>query len=164
VTDEYENTNSVGVYAFGDVNGKRALTPVAIAAGRALAERLFGGDANAHLDYANIPSVVFSHPPVGSVGLSEAQARAQYGDKVRLHMATFVPMLERLADHAQPTRMKMITVGDDERIVGLHGIGPGMDEMLQGFAVAVRMGATRGDFLRTVAIHPTSAEEFVLIP
>ena len=162
--DAYENTNVAGVYAFGDVNGKRALTPVAIAAGRALAERLFGGDADAHLDYANIPSVVFSHPPVGSVGLSEAQARAQYGDAVGLHMATFVPMLERLADHEQPTRMKMVTVGDDERIVGLHGIGHGMDEMLQGFAVAVRMGATRGDFLRTVAIHPTSAEEFVLMP
>jgi len=163
-TDQYENTSVSGVYAFGDVNGKRALTPVAIAAGRALAERLFGGDADAHLDYANIPSVVFSHPPVGSVGLSEAQARAQHGDQVRLHMATFVPMLERLADHEQPTRMKMVTVGDEERIVGLHGIGFGMDEMLQGFAVAMRMGATRTDFLRTVAIHPTSAEEFVLMP
>ncbi|MGH8211681.1 MAG: glutathione-disulfide reductase, partial [Rhodanobacteraceae bacterium] len=116
------------------------------------------------LDYANIPSVVFSHPPVGSVGLSEAQARAQYGDAVGLHMATFVPMLERLADREQPTRMKLVTVGDDERVVGLHGIGAGMDEMLQGFAVAVRMGATRADFLRTVAIHPTSAEEFVLMP
>ena len=163
-TDEYENTSAPGVYAFGDVNGKRALTPVAVAAGRALAERLFGGNEDAHLDYANIPSVVFSHPPVGSVGLSEAQARAQHGDQVRLHMATFVPMLERLADHEQPTRMKMVTVGDEERIVGLHGIGIGMDEMLQGFAVAVRMGATRTDFLRTVAIHPTSAEEFVLMP
>ncbi|HJU08922.1 MAG TPA: glutathione-disulfide reductase [Rhodanobacteraceae bacterium] len=163
-TDKYENTSVPGVYAVGDVNGKRALTPVAIAAGRALAERLFGGDEDAHLDYANIPSVVFSHPPVGSVGLSEAQARAQYGDEVRLHLATFVPMLERLADHEQSTRMKMITIGDEERIVGLHGIGPGMDEMLQGFAVAVRMGATRTDFLRTVAIHPTSAEEFVLMP
>jgi glutathione reductase (NADPH) len=163
-TDEYENTNVAGVYAFGDVNGKRALTPVAIAAGRALAERLFGGDPDAHLDYVNIPSVVFSHPPIGSVGLSEARARAQYGDAVRLHMATFVPMLERLADHEQPVRMKMVTVGDDERIVGLHGIGQGMDEILQGFAVAVRMGATREDLLRTVAIHPTSAEEFVLMP
>jgi glutathione reductase (NADPH) len=163
-TDQYENTSVPGVYAFGDVNGKRALTPVAIAAGRALAERLFGGDADAHLDYANIPSVVFSHPPVGSVGLSEAQARAQHGDRVKLHMATFVPMLERLADHEQPTRMKIVTIGDEERIVGLHGIGPGMDEMLQGFAVAVRVGATRTDFLRTVAIHPTSAEEFVLMP
>ena len=164
VTDKYENTNVAGIYALGDVNGKRALTPVAIAAGRALAERLFGGDEEAHLDYANIPSVVFSHPPVGSVGLSERQARAQHGDAVRVHMATFVPMLERLAGHEQPTRMKMVTLGNEERVVGLHGIGSGMDEMLQGFAVAVRMGATRGDFLRTVAIHPTSAEEFVLMP
>ncbi len=163
-TDAYENTSAPGVYALGDVNGKRALTPVAVAAGRALAERLFGDDSDAHLDYSNIPSVVFSHPPVGSVGVSEAQARAQYGEAVRVHRATFMPMLERLADHEQPTRMKMVTLGEDERIVGLHGIGSGMDEMLQGFAVAVRMGATRGDLLRTVAIHPTSAEEFVLMP
>ena len=163
-TDPYENTSVPGVYALGDVNGKRALTPVAVAAGRALAERLFGGDEHSHLDYANIPSVVFSHPPVGSVGLSETHARARHGDAVRVHMASFVPMLERLADREHATRMKMVTLGDDERIVGLHGIGPGMDEMLQGFAVAVRMGATRTDFMRTVAIHPTSAEEFVLMP
>jgi glutathione reductase (NADPH) len=163
-TDKYENTSARGVYALGDVNGKRALTPVAIAAGRALAERLFGGDEDAHLDYGNIPSVVFSHPPVGSVGLSEAHARARHGDAVSVHMASFVPMLEMLAGHERRTRLKMVTIGTEERIVGLHGIGPGLDEMLQGFAVAVRMGATRKDFLRTVAIHPTSAEEFVLMP
>ncbi|HET9836101.1 MAG TPA: glutathione-disulfide reductase [Rhodanobacteraceae bacterium] len=164
-TDEFENTSVEGVYALGDVNGKRALTPVAIAAGRALAERLFGGQSDSHLDYMNIPSVVFSHPPVASVGLSETQARAHYGDAVHVHMASFVPMLHMLAGRdRQRTLMKMVTVGDEERIVGLHGIGPGMDEMLQGFAVALRMGATRTDFLRTVAIHPTSAEEFVLMP
>ena len=164
-TDEFENTSVEGVYALGDVNGKRALTPVAIAAGRALAERLFGGQSDSHLDYMNIPSVVFSHPPVASVGLSEMQARAHYGEAVHVHMASFVPMLHMLAGRdRQRTLMKMVTVGDEERIVGLHGIGPGMDEMLQGFAVALRMGATRTDFLRTVAIHPTSAEEFVLMP
>ena len=163
-TDAFENTSAQGVYALGDVNGKRALTPVAIASGRALAERLFGGHAGSHLDYENIPSVVFSHPPVASVGWSEAQARARYGDAVRVHMASFVPMLHMLAGRERRTLMKMVTVGDEERVVGLHGIGPGMDEMLQGFAVALRMGATRTDFLRTVAIHPTSAEEFVLMP
>jgi len=163
-TDAFENTSVEGVYAFGDVSGKRALTPVAVAAGRALAERLFGGQPDSHLDYENIPSVVFSHPPVASVGLSETQARAQYGAAVHVHMASFVPMLYMLAGRERGTLMKMVTVGDDERIVGLHGIGPGMDEMLQGFAVALRMGATRTDFLRTVAIHPTSAEEFVLMP
>lgn len=163
-TDEFENTSVEGVYALGDVNGKRALTPVAVAAGRALAERLFGGQAASHLDYENIPSVVFSHPPVASVGLSEAQARARHGEAVHVHMASFVPMLYMLAGHERRTLMKMVTVGNEERVVGLHGIGPAMDEMLQGFAVALRMGATRSDFLRTVAIHPTSAEEFVLLP
>lgn len=163
-TDAFENTSVEGVYAFGDINGKRALTPVAVAAGRALAERLFGGDVKSHLDYENIPSVVFSHPPVGSVGLSEVQARARHGETVHVHMASFVPMLQMLAGHERRTLMKMVTIGDEERVLGLHGIGPGMDEMLQGFAVALRMGATRTDFLRTVAIHPTSAEEFVLMP
>ena len=163
-TDAFENTSVAGVYALGDVNGKRALTPVAIAAGRALAERLFGGDPESHLDYENIPSVVFSHPPVASVGMSEVQARAQFGEAVHVHMASFVPMLYMLAGRERRTLMKMVTAGDEERVVGLHGIGAGMDEMLQGFAVALRMGATRTDFLRTVAIHPTSAEEFVLLP
>ena len=108
---------------------------------------------------------MFSHPPVASVGLSEMQARAHYGEAVHVHMASFVPMLHMLAGRdRQRTLMKMVTVGDEERIVGLHGIGIAMDEMLQGFAVALRMGATRTDFLRTVAIHPTSSEEFVLLP
>jgi glutathione reductase (NADPH) len=149
------------VYALGDVNGKPALTPVAIAAGRQLADRLFGGKPDAHLDYSCIPSVVFSHPPVGTVGLSEAEARKQYGDGVSIRKTSFTPMLWSLAGREGKTLMKLVCVGDDERVVGLHGIGPGMDEMLQGFAVAVRMGARYADFLKTVAIHPTSAEEFV---
>jgi glutathione reductase (NADPH) len=161
VTDAFENTSVDGVYALGDVNGKLQLTPVAIAAGRQLAERLFNGRSDAHLDYANVPSVVFSHPPVGSVGLSEAAARAQFGGAVKVRSARFAPMLWSLAGREGKTFMKLVCVGDDERVVGLHGIGPGMDEMLQGFAVAVRMGATYADFLQTVAIHPTSAEEFV---
>ncbi|HET9819116.1 MAG TPA: glutathione-disulfide reductase [Rhodanobacteraceae bacterium] len=161
VADDFENTSVEGVYALGDVNGKRALTPVAVAAGRQLAERLFGGKADAHLDYACIPSVVFSHPPIGSVGLSEAQARTQFGDAVSIHKTRFTPMLWSLAGREGKMMMKLVCTGDDERVVGLHGIGPGMDEILQGFAVAVRMGARYADFQRTVAIHPTSAEEFV---
>ena len=161
VTDDFENTSVTGVYAIGDVNGKPALTPVAIAAGRQLAERLFNGKPDARLDYSNIPSVVFSHPPVGSVGLSEAAAHRQYGDAVKIHKARFTPMLWSLAGREGKAMMKLVCAGDRERVVGLHGIGPGMDEMLQGFAVAVRMGATYADFLKTVAIHPTSAEEFV---
>jgi glutathione reductase (NADPH) len=105
--------------------------------------------------------VVFSHPPIGSVGLSEDEARRRFGDTVKVHRTRFTPMLWSLAGREGRTMMKLVCVGDDERIVGLHGIGPGMDEMLQGFAVAVRMGARYADFLRTVAIHPTSAEEFV---
>ena len=161
VTDDHENTSARGVYAIGDVNGKPALTPVAIAAGRQLADRLFGGKPDAHLDYTNIPSVIFSHPPIGSVGLSEEEARKQYGDVVKVRRTRFTPMLWSLAGREGKTMMKLVCAGDDERVVGVHGIGPGMDEMLQGFAVAVKMGATYADFLRTVAIHPTSAEEFV---
>lgn len=161
VTDEFENTSTTGVYAIGDVNGKPALTPVAVAAGRQLADRLFGGKPDAHLDYSNIPSVVFSHPPVGSVGLSEAAARKRFGDAVTIHKARFAPMLWSLAGREGKTFMKLVCAGADERVVGLHGIGPGMDEMLQGFAVALKLGATYADLLKTVAIHPTSAEEFV---
>jgi glutathione reductase (NADPH) len=162
VTDAFENSSVEGVYALGDVNGKRQLTPVAIAAGRRLADRLFGGKPDAHLDYECIPSVVFSHPPVGSVGLSEIEARRRFGDEhVHVRRARFAPMLWSLAGREGRTLMKLVCAGDDERVVGLHGVGPGMDEMLQGFAVALRMGATYADFLKTVAIHPTSAEEFV---
>jgi glutathione reductase (NADPH) len=160
-TDAFENTSAAGTYAIGDVNGKPALTPVAIAAGRQLAERLFNGRADAHLDYAAIPSVVFSHPPVGSVGLSEAAAREQFGAGVTVHTSRFTPMAWSLAGRTGKTFMKLVCVGDEQRVVGLHGVGPGMDEMLQGFAVVVKMGATYADLLRTVAIHPTSAEEFV---
>ncbi len=160
-TDGFENTSAEGVYALGDVNGKLQLTPVAIAAGRQLAERLFNGKPDAHLDYANVPSVVFSHPPVGSVGLSEAAARKQFGAGVTVHRSEFTPMPWSLAGRAGKTLMKLVCAGAEQRVVGLHGIGPGMDEMLQGFAVAVKLGATYADFLRTVAIHPTSAEEFV---
>jgi glutathione reductase (NADPH) len=126
-----------------------------------LAERLFNGKPDAHLDYGNIPSVVFAHPPVGSVGLSEAAAREQFGDAVTIHKARFTPMAWSLAGREGKTFMKLVCAGAEQRVVGLHGVGPGMDEMLQGFAVALKLGATYADLLRTVAIHPTSAEEFV---
>ncbi len=160
-TDAFENTAAAGVYAIGDVNGKPALTPVAIAAGRRLADRLFGGEPHARLDYGCIPTVVFSHPPAGSVGMSEGEARERFGDAVRVHTTRFTPMLWSLAGREGRMLMKLVCTGDDERIVGLHGIGPGMDEILQGFAVAVRMGASYADFRNTLAIHPTAAEEFV---
>lgn len=160
-TDKYQATNVDGVYAIGDVTGRAALTPVAIAAGRRLSDRLFNGQADRYLDYENIPTVIFSHPPVGTVGLSEADARARYGDDVEVFLSGFVPMYHAMTTRKVRAEMKLVTAGAERRIVGAHVLGWGADEMLQGFAVAVRMGATKQDFDDTVAIHPTSAEEFV---
>jgi glutathione reductase (NADPH) len=162
-TDDYQNTNVDGVYALGDVTGRAALTPVAIAAGRRLADRLFGDQPERHLDYDLIPTVVFSHPPIGTVGLTEAQARATHGDTVKVYQTRFTAMYHALAPHPVATAMKLVCVGAQEKVVGCHVIGPGADEMLQGFAVAIRMGATKRDFDDTVAIHPTSAEELVTL-
>ncbi len=161
ITDELQQTNVKGVLAIGDVTGREALTPVAIAAGRRLADRLFGGMEGRKLDYSLIPTVIFSHPPIGTVGLTEPEARDLHGDEVRCYTAGFTPMYHALTEHKRRAEMKLVTVGPEQRIVGLHVIGAGADEMLQGFAVAVRMGATKRDFDDTVAIHPTSAEEFV---
>jgi glutathione reductase (NADPH) len=161
VTDGFQNTNVPGVYAIGDVTGRAALTPVAIAAGRRLSDRLFGGKTDRRLEYSMIPTVVFTHPPIGTVGASEAEARAQYGDAVKVYVADFTPMYHALTTRKTRSDMKLICVGPEQRIVGCHIIGTGADEMLQGFAVAIRMGATKRDFDDTVAIHPTSAEELV---
>lgn len=160
VTDEWQRTNVETIHAVGDVTGRPALTPVAIAAGRRLADRLFGGQPERRMDYTNIPTVVFSHPTIGTVGLTEAQARAQLED-VQVKTASFVPLYNAMTDHKPRTEMKLVLAGPRQQVVGCHVIGPGADEMLQGFAVAVRMGATFDDFNDTVAIHPTSAEEFV---
>jgi glutathione reductase (NADPH) len=161
ITDGFQNTNVAGVYAIGDVSGRAALTPVAIAAGRRLSDRLFGGMPERRLDYAMIPTVIFTHPPIGTVGASEAEARALYGDAVKVYIADFTPMYHALTTRKTHTDMKLVCVGAEQRIVGCHIIGAGADEMLQGFAVAIRMGATKRDFDDTVAIHPTSAEELV---
>ncbi|AOV95588.1 glutathione-disulfide reductase [Edwardsiella hoshinae] len=160
--DKFQNTNVPGIYAVGDNTGAVELTPVAVAAGRRLSERLFNNKPQEHLDYSNIPTVVFSHPPIGTVGLTEAQARAQFGDdQVKVYTSSFTAMYTAVTQHRQPCRMKLVCQGAEEKIVGIHGIGFGMDEMLQGFAVAVKMGASKRDFDNTVAIHPTAAEEFV---
>jgi glutathione reductase (NADPH) len=160
-TDRFQNTSAAGIYAIGDVTGREALTPVAIAAGRRLADRLFGGKPDRYLDYELVPTVVFSHPPIGTVGLSEAEARARHGDAVRTYTTAFAPMYYAFQERKRRTEMKLVCVGPEERIVGLHVIGQGADEMLQGFAVALRMGATKRDLDDTVAIHPTAAEELV---
>jgi glutathione reductase (NADPH) len=160
-SDEFENTNVPGIYAVGDVTGKPALTPVAIAAGRRLGDRLFGGMPERRLVYEHISTVVFSHPPIGTVGLTEDEARASHGDAVKIYQTRFTPMYYAPLEHKRQTAMKLVTVGAQEKVVGCHIIGDGADEMLQGFAVAIRMGATKQDLDDTVAIHPTSAEELV---
>lgn len=160
--DKFQNTSQTGIYAVGDITGKMELTPVAVAAGRRLSERLFNNKPNEYLDYENIPTVVFSHPPIGTVGITEKEAVEEYGQEaVKVYNSSFTAMYSAITQHRQPTKMKLVCVGKDEKIVGIHGIGFGMDEILQGFAVALKMGATKKDFDNTVAIHPTSAEEFV---
>lgn len=160
--DEYSNTDVSGVYALGDVIGKIELTPVAVKAGRLLSERLFNGQTTAKMDYELVPTVVFSHPTIGTMGLSEPEAIAKYGEaNVKVYTSSFAAMYTAVTEHRQATKMKLVCAGEDEKVVGLHGIGLGMDEILQGFGVAMKMGATKADFDSCVAIHPTSAEEFV---
>jgi glutathione reductase (NADPH) len=159
--DKFQQTNVEHIFALGDVTGAQALTPVAIAAGRRLADRLYGGMEGRHLDYRLVPTVMFSHPPMGTVGLTEDEARAEYGDDIKVYSSGFTAMYYALGDRKQRSVMKLITAGAEERVVGCHVIGDGADEMMQGFAVAMRMGATKKDFDDTVAIHPTSAEELV---
>ena len=162
-TDLKQDTNVTGLHAIGDVTGRSELTPVAIAAGRRLADRLFGGEPDRHLDYRLIPTVVFSHPPVGTVGLTEAEARAAHGDDVEVFRHDFMPLYHGITARRRRAEVKLVTVGRERRVVGLHAIGMGADELLQGFAVALRLGATKRDFDDTVAIHPTSAEELVTL-
>jgi len=167
VVDEWQETNVKGIFSIGDVQGKALLTPVAIAAGRRLSNRLYGGEKfkNDKLDYNNIPTVVFSHPPLGSVGLTEPQAREKYGDAVKIYTSSFRSLYFSMipTEHKEPSMFKLVCVGSEERVVGVHLIGMGSDELLQGFATAVKMGATKRDFDDTVAIHPTSAEELVTL-
>jgi glutathione reductase (NADPH) len=161
-TDKYQQTNIKGIYAIGDATGRAALTPVAIAAGRRLSDRLFNGMSDRHLNYDNIPSVVFSHPPIGTVGLSEKEAREKFKD-IKIYQSSFTPMADALLEHQMQTALKLICTGDDEKVIGCHIIGEGADEMLQGFAVAIKMGATKSQLDDTVAIHPTSSEELVTL-
>jgi len=166
VVDKFQNTNVENIFALGDVsNSGSELTPVAIAAGRRLSERIFGGKANSFLDYTNIPSVVFAHPQIGSIGLTEPQAREKYGDSVKVYLSNFTAMYYAMMEQEDkgPTSYKLIVEGPNERVVGLHILGIGSDEILQGFGVAIKMGATKADFDSCVAIHPTSAEELVTL-
>eukprot|EP00062_Callorhinchus_milii_P007557 gi/632949321/ref/XP_007890092.1/ PREDICTED: glutathione reductase, mitochondrial [Callorhinchus milii] len=162
VVDEFQNTSKTGIYAVGDVCGKALLTPVAIAAGRKLAHRLFEGKEDSKMDYSNIPTVVFSHPPIGTVGLTEEEAVTKYGrERLKIYTTSFTPMYHAVTSRKTKCVMKLVCAEKEEKVVGLHMQGFGSDEMLQGFAVAIKMGATKSDFDNTVAIHPTSSEELV---
>ena len=166
IVDEYQNTNVPNIHALGDIVGNVELTPVAIAAGRKLSNRLFGPPefANDKLDYTNIPSAIFSHPEAGSIGLSEAQAIEKYGkENIKVYNSKFTSMYYAMLSEKSPTRYKLICEGPNEKVVGLHLIGDGSSEILQGFGVAIKMGATKKDFDNCVAIHPTSAEEIVTL-
>ncbi|MDC0612149.1 glutathione-disulfide reductase [Vibrio sp.] len=161
--DEYQETNVKGIYCVGDImEGGIELTPVAVKAGRQLSERLFNNKPEAKMDYDLVPTVVFSHPPIGTIGLTESEAVEKYGEaNVKVYKSGFTAMYTAVTSHRQPCRMKLVCAGPDEKVVGLHGIGFTMDEMIQGFGVAMKMGATKADFDSVVAIHPTGSEEFV---
>ncbi|KAI0781409.1 glutathione reductase [Trametes elegans] len=166
--DEFQETGVPGVTALGDVAGKALLTPVAIAAARRLSNRLFGPEQFKadKLSYDDIPTVVFSHPTIGTVGLTEPEARKKYGDEnIKIYKSSFRALYFSMVpeEHKEPSVYKLIVAGPEERVVGIHIIGLGSDEIMQGFGVAVKMGATKADLDATVAIHPTSAEELVTL-
>ncbi|WP_299802873.1 glutathione-disulfide reductase [uncultured Shewanella sp.] len=163
ITDEQQNTTDAGIYCVGDIMaGGVELTPVAVKAGRLLSERLFNGMTDAKMDYSVIPTVVFSHPAIGTMGLTQPEAIAEYGEEnVTVYTSGFTSMYTAVTAHRQACKMKLVCAGDNQKVVGIHGIGYGMDEILQGFGVAMKMGATKADFDAVVAIHPTGAEEFV---
>uniref|UniRef100_H2YR28 Glutathione reductase, mitochondrial n=1 Tax=Ciona savignyi TaxID=51511 RepID=H2YR28_CIOSA len=189
VVDKFQNTNVEGVYAVGDcyvvqssnldqaiknllsafltnyiLNYLFKYVAVAIAAGRKLAHRLFDGKTDWHLDYNNIPTVVFSHPPIGTIGYTEAEARTLHGDdKIKTYSASFSPMYHAMTKRKTKVVMKLVCLLPEEKVIGLHMQGLGCDEMLQGFGVAIKMGATKAQFDDCVAIHPTSSEELVTL-
>jgi glutathione reductase (NADPH) len=166
--DSFQETSAEGVYALGDVCGKIELTPMAIAAGRKLADRLFNGEKDARADYSNVPTVVFSHPVIGVVGLTEADAVAKYGeDRIKIYTSRFTNLWygpwQMEPEDKPKTSYKIVTLLPEEKVIGIHMIGMASDEVLQGFGVAMKMGATKADFDSCIAIHPTAAEELVTL-
>jgi glutathione reductase (NADPH) len=159
VVDEWQGSSVPNIYAIGDVTDRINLTPVAIAEGRALAETLFNNNPTM-MDHKNVPSAVFSQPPIGAVGLTEERARREYGE-VDIYMARFKPMKNTLSGREERTVMKLIVDPGSDRMLGCHMLGPDAPEIIQGLAIAVKCGATKKQFDQTVGIHPSAAEEFV---
>jgi glutathione reductase (NADPH) len=157
--DEHYRTSAKNIYAVGDVTDRIQLTPVAIGEGHALADTLFGGNPRS-ISYENIPTAVFSHPPIGTVGLTEALARQRF-PRVDVYRSSFRPMKYTLSGREERSLMKLVVDRDTGRVIGCHMLGVDAPEILQGMAVAMKAGATKADFDRTIGIHPTAAEEFV---
>ena len=158
--DEYNQTAESHIYAVGDCTARIELTPVAIKEGRAFADTQFGGQSK-QMAYDNVPTAVFSTPEAATVGLTEAEAREKYGDAVKIYRSKFRPMYYTLPNMQVKTLMKLVVDGNTDKVVGAHMVGDNAAEIIQGVAIAVKMGATKADFDATVAVHPSSAEEFV---
>ena len=159
VVDEWQRSSVPNIYAIGDVTDHINLTPVAIAEGRAIAETLFNNNP-VKMDHANVPSAVFSQPPIGTVGLTEERARREYGE-VDVYVARFKPMKNTLSGREERTLMKLVVDQRSDRMLGCHMLGPDAPEIVQGLAIAIKSGATKRMFDQTVGIHPSAAEEFV---
>ncbi len=160
--DAYSQTNIASVYAVGDVTARAQLTPVAIREGAAFAETVYN-DNPSTVDHSIIPTAVFSQPPIGTVGMTEAEARAatQTGEGVDIYASVFRPMKHTLSGSEEKTLMKLIVCRETDKVLGLHIVGPDSGEMIQAFGIAVTMGATKAQFDATIAVHPTAAEELV---
>lgn len=160
VADSYNQTDDPSIFAVGDCIDRINLTPVAINEGRVLADTHFGGKSR-QMSYENVPTALFTTPEAATVGLTEAEAREKYGDAVKVFRSKFRPMYHTLGGREEKTLMKLIVDSDTDRVLGAHMVGENAAEIIQGVAIAVKMGARKADFDATVGIHPSSAEEFV---
>ncbi|MEM7197116.1 MAG: FAD-dependent oxidoreductase, partial [Pseudomonadota bacterium] len=158
--DGHYRTSVPHIFALGDVASQVQLTPLAIAQAMQFVDQQYGMAIRPNIDYHMIPSAVFSQPPIGSIGFTEEQARAEFG-ALDIYESSFRPMRHTLSQNVERAMMKLIVAQKTDRVVGLHMVGEDAGEIVQGFAVAIQMGATKADFDRTLAIHPTAAEEFV---
>jgi glutathione reductase (NADPH) len=159
VVNEYSQTSVDNIYAVGDVTNRINLTPVAIAEGHAVADLLFGGRSRI-IDHHSVPSAVFGQPPIATVGLTEAEARARYGE-VEIYKSAFRPLKHTLSGRDERDVLKLVVEPKSGRVLGAHMLGPDAAEIIQGLAIALKCGATKAQFDATIGIHPTAAEEFV---
>jgi len=160
MVDKYSRTNVENIYAVGDCTNNINLTPVAINEGRAFADTVFGGNSRT-MSYENVPTAVFTTPEAATVGLTEAEAREQYGEAVQIYRSRFRSMYYVLPGKDEKTMMKLVVDQTTDKVLGAHMVGSHAAEIIQGIAIAIKMGATKANFDATVGIHPSSAEEFV---